>query len=185
MDETKKTASLSDAVQIIYLDKNNAQFRTKNNFLTLKAKIPNENGTVEDKEYDRVFLHRAFPFDNPFEYISVLDADQKEIGLIRDVGVFETEVQEYLKAELGRKYFAQKLSKIIGIKERYGFSYWKAATEDGEEITFTLQDTFRSIMKVGGESKRIFIIDIDGNRYEIPDLEKLEFKSYKKLELYL
>ena len=29
------------------------------------------------------------------------------------------------------------------------------------------------------------IIDIDGNRYEIPSIERLDRASYKKIELYL
>jgi len=63
-----------------------------------------------------------------------------------------------------------------------GFSYWKVLTDSGE-MTFTLQDTYRSILKVG--NGRVFIIDMDGNRYEIPNVEDLEFASYRKIELYL
>ena len=50
-----------------------------------------------------------------------------------------------------------------------------------------LQDTFRSIIKSPRDdgTERIFILDVDGNRYEIPDVEALDRKSYKKIELYL
>ncbi len=54
---------------------------------------------------------------------------------------------------------------------------------DVGELDLTLHDTFRSLLKVGGT--RIFINDMDGNRYEIPDIEKLDRKSYKKIELFL
>ena len=72
--------------------------------------------------------------------------------------------------------------KIHSIKERYGYSYWVVDTDAGK-MNYTLQDTFRSILHAG--SDRVFIIDMDGNRYEIPDLTKLDFNSYKKIELYL
>ena len=53
--------------------------------------------------------------------------------------------------------------------------------------SFTLQDTFRSIIKSPRDdgTERIFILDVDGNRYEIPNVEALDRKSYKKIELYL
>ena len=33
--------------------------------------------------------------------------------------------------------------------------------------------------------ERAYILDVDGNRYEIPDVEALDRQSYKKIELYL
>lgn len=179
---TTKRKSLDDIIDIVYLNRDNAVFTKVNEFLTLKAKIKNAEGTEEEKEYPRLYLHRAFPFDEPFSYISVLDKDQKEIGLIRSLDDFDDDTKKLLCDELTRKYYAPKVIKIMTVKERYGFSYWKVLTDIGE-LTFTLRDTYRSLLKVGGG--RVFIIDIDGNRYEIPDLEKLEFKSYKKIELYL
>ena len=68
------------------------------------------------------------------------------------------------------------------MKERYGFSYWKVKTEEGE-VRFTLHDTFRSIIRAG--EKRVILLDVDGNRFEIPDVDALDRKSYKKIELYL
>ena len=48
---------------------------------------------------------------------------------------------------------------------------------------YSAYDTFSSLLKVGGT--RVFVNDIDGNRYEIPDLEALDHKSFKKIELFL
>ncbi len=50
-------------------------------------------------------------------------------------------------------------------------------------MEFTMRDTFSNLLKVGGT--RIFANDIDGNRYEIPDIEKLDRKSFKRIELFL
>ena len=49
-------------------------FYEKNGFAALTL---SENG--EKTEYSRVFFHRNFPFDMPFEYISVLDDEENEI----------------------------------------------------------------------------------------------------------
>ena len=50
-----------------------------------------------------------------------------------------------------------------------------------------MQDTYRSIIKATNPdgSERLFISDVDGNRYEIPDVEQLDRQSFKKIELYL
>jgi len=179
--DTKKT-SLNDIVKVIYLNQGNSTFMIKNNFLTLETNLENEENVLENKYYDRVYLHRAFPFDNPFSYISVLDKDSKEIGFIREMSDFHEESQKLIIDELHRKYYSPKIISILSVNERYGYSYWKVTTDAGP-LTFTLQDTYRSILKV--DTNRVYIVDMDGNRYEIPEVEKLDFKSYKKIELYL
>ncbi len=143
------------------------------------------DGKVE-KIAERIFLSRAFPFDMPYEYISVLDRDKKEIGFIRTLDDFDEPERTLLKNELETKYYTPVIKRIIQVKERYGFSYWKCECEFGEH-SFTLRDTFRSIIKAykPNGAQRIYILDIDGNRYEIPDVEKLDRMSYKKIELYL
>lgn len=143
------------------------------------------DGKVE-KTAERVFLSRAFPFDMPYEYISVLDRDKKELGLIRRLDDFDEPDRSLLLHELEAKYYTPVIKRILSVKERYGFSYWKCECEFGE-TSFTLKDTFRSIIKASHPDgrERIFIIDVDGNRYEIADVESLDRYSYKKIELYL
>lgn len=143
------------------------------------------NGKVE-KIAERIFLSRAFPFDMPYEYISVLDRDKKEIGFIRSLDDFDEPERTMLINELDAKYYTPVIKRIISVKERYGFSYWRCECEFGEK-SFTLRDTFRSIIKAHTAEgrERIYILDVDGNRYEIPDVEALNRMSYKKIELYL
>ncbi len=135
---------------------------------------------------ERIFLSRAFPFDMPFEYISVLDSDKKEIGFIRSLDDFDEAERALLINELETKYYTPTIKRILSVKERYGFSYWKCECEFGEK-SFTLRDTFRSIIRThtSDGKLRVFILDVDGNRYEIPDAEALDRSSYKKIELYL
>ena len=154
-----------------------------------KVHYPEEDNLPEGKILkvaDRIFLSRAFPFDMPHDYISVLDKDKKEIGFIRSLDDFDEPQRTMLKNELEAKYYTPTIKKIYSVKERYGFSYWKTECEFGEK-TFTLQDTYRSIIKASNPdgSERLFILDVDGNRYEIPDVEKLDRQSFKKIELYL
>ncbi len=171
--------SLSKIVSIKYFTPANTEFTEESGFLSLK--LPAEEG-AEEKTYSRVFLHRMFPFEEPERYLSVLDSDQNELGIIEDLALFEESTREILRRELRRKYYMQEIRAILRVKDRYGFTYWDVETPEGK-VSFTLQDTQRSLVKMSAE--RLMIIDIDGNRYEITALSRLDRVSYKKIELYL
>lgn len=164
-------------IKIIEIDNSNATFFLKNGFLGMKFCAD------EEKEYPRVFLHRIFPFDKPWEYISVMCEESGEIGIIKKVDEFDTEAATLLKEELARKYYAQQIKTILSVKERYGFSYWKVITSENRTVNFTMQDTFRNIIRVG-EDKAV-LLDVDGNRFMLDSIAALDRKSYKKIELYL
>ncbi|MBO5219121.1 MAG: DUF1854 domain-containing protein [Clostridia bacterium] len=209
--ETGVPAALQGIVDIVYLNRGNCKITEKNGFIGLRAIIDKPKDVLLTDEKDekkdekpeeapnpdipegkmekiaeRIFLSRAFPFDMPFDYISVLDKDKKEIGFIRSLDDFDDPDKTLLIHELETKYYTPVIKKIIAVKERYGFSYWKCECEFGEK-SFTLQDTFRSIIKATNAdgTERVYILDVDGNRYEIPDVEALDRQSYKKIELYL
>ena len=173
---------LGDVVSILYITPDNAVIGENNHFLTMRLTAKNEEGVEETKEYDRIFLHRAFPFDHPESFISVQDAEKAEIGMISDLSVFPEDIRSLLRAELARKYYAPVLTSIRSLRERYGYAYIDATTSEGP-LSFTLKDISRSILKV--DEKRVMITDIDGNRFDIPDVTKLDRKSYRQLELYL
>ena len=179
--QTEKTA-LKEVFAVRYITKDNAEFDKNGDFIRMKATLPDDEGNEAEKTYDRIFLHRAFPFDYPYAYISVLDSDSREIGIIQEVDAMGEENARMLREELDRKYYTPVIRQILSVKDKFGYSYWKVKTDEGE-IDFTCRDTFSSLLKVGGT--RIFVNDIDGNRYEIPDLEALDHKSFKKIELFL
>ena len=180
-NNNEKTA-LKEVISVRYITAENARFEKSGDFIRLTVTLPDDDGNPEEKTYDRIFLHRAFPFDFPYAYISVLDSDSKEIGIIRDVDELGEENARMLREELDRKYYTPVIRQILSVKDKFGYSYWKVRTDEGE-LDFTCRDTYSSLLKVGGT--RIFVNDIDGNRYEIPDLEALDRKSFKKIELFL
>lgn len=171
-EKEKKPRTLAELSVTVWLTPSNASFSLKNNFLYIQY-------AGEEK---RAFLCRQFPFELQWEFISVMNEEQEEIGIIRDISLFEGETGEMLKNELLRRYYAPVIEEVLNVKERYGFSYWKVRTQEGE-VNFTLRDTYRSIIHAGGN--RILLLDVSGNRFEIPDTAALDRKSYKKIELYL
>ena len=164
--------TLAELSVTVWLTPENATFYIKNDFLHIKT-----------ESYEgRAHLCRQFPFELEWEFISVMNDEQAEVGIIRSVALFANAGEDLLRTELSRRYYAPVIDKIIGVKERYGFSYWRVHTAEGN-LSFTLHDTYRSIIRAGGG--RVVLLDVNGNRFEIPDVASLDRKSYKKIELYL
>ena len=177
-NENKSEILLEDAARIIRLDGSNARFSMKNGFLSLDVV-----GNGEEKHYAKVTLHRDFPHELLWEYISVIGEESREVGLIYNIEDFDGETAGVLKTEIERKYYSPVISEIGQVKERYGFSYWKVKVEDGRQISFTMQDTYRNIIHTGEDSA--ILVDVDGNRFTIKSISSLDRKSYKRIELYL
>jgi len=166
------------SARILKLDGTNARFGTRNGFLCLELTV---DGNTES--YDRVFLHRAFPYELADEYVSVQAEENVEVGIIYNVAEFDGDTVALLRRELERKYYSPVITEIKSVKERYGFSYWKAKGEDGKEISFTMKDTYKNIKHI--TSDEIVLVDVDGNRYTVKSVKRLSTKSYRKIELYL
>ncbi len=130
-------------------------------------------GTVEVK--------RAFPFEKPEEFIVLADEDGKDQGFIRSLSQRRESEKDILRKELARRYFMPLIRRILKITDRFGFSYWKVET-DGGIIEFSVRDTYKSIIR---PDERMIITDADGNRFQIPDVNALDKRSRKKIDLYL
>ncbi len=170
-DMERKERSLAELSVTVWLTPENTSFFFEDHFLYVQT------GDVKE----RAFLCRQFPFELQWEFISVLNAENEEIGIIRDIEIFG-DGAKLLREELERRYYSPVIKKILSVKERYGFSYWKVMTEEGE-VSFTLHDTYRSIIHASDD--RVLMLDVNGNRFEIPSVAGLDKKSYKKIELYL
>ena len=189
-NETKNDNFL-DLAEVTYLTAENSRFyRTKNGFPALEAVLPkfgddlesNADKTPVKQDLGRVFFHRCFPFETPDEYISVLNKDGREYAMIRDLAEMPDEAQEIIRAELDRKYLCPTVTKIKSLKEKLGYSFWEVETDKGD-MSFSMHDTYRNIARVG--DGMLIISDVDGNRYRIDDVAKLDRKSFKRIELYL
>ena len=178
MQLKQKNEEFDSRKEILHLTSLNAVFKRQNSLLSLV--FTQEDGT--EREEKRVLLKRAFPFDMPFEFIAVLDGNEREIGMIASLSLFDSDTEALLREELDRIYYTPKIRRIASMKERYGFSYWQVDTDEGE-VSFTVQDTFRNLLRIGED--RVAIFDVDGNRFEIESIASLDRKSYKKIELYL
>ena len=138
---------------------------------------------VKEKDFEgRAFLSLAFPFKKEREYICVQNEAKEELGMIRALSDFDEKSRELVETELKKKYFAPKILKIVKLEEKFGSSFWDCQTDYGLR-KFTVKDPHRSILRLGED--RAYVVDVDGCRYEIESLEKMDKKSHSKIELYL
>lgn len=152
----------------------------------ISLKIINAEG--EEEFFERVVLRRSFPVTAPDEFLSVREPDTRlkgrgaEIGMIRNINIFDKQTVDLLNAELELRYFTPTITKITSAKEKFGYNYWEADTSAGS-VSLVLNNPFSNIRKL--EDGRIFISDMDGNCFLIPDPKKLDRQSYKYIEIYI
>ena len=172
--ETPSLMALREAAGCLDLTPENATFEKTGDFPSLRLTVDSET-----KEYPRVLLVRAFPFDFENRFISVTDESEKEIGMITDLSLFGKETEEILLHELERRYYTPKILEIYEMKERFGFAYWRVRTDRGD-TSFTVRDIFRNLFFIG--EGHIVITDVDGSRFEIENTAKLDKKSRHRIE---
>ena len=165
-----------DMLRIRYLTDKNAVFkRTGNGFLSLE---------VEGEVYSRVQVVRMFPFMHKDELLSIRTCDErsKEIGIVEKLSDMDPEVVKMLEEQLTLHYFTPVITKIHKIKDEFGYAYWDVETDHGP-CKFTIQMGGNAVVHLS--DVRILIMDIDENRFEIPDIMELSNSERKKLDLFL
>ena len=175
-DEEALKKESEELMQMRFLTAENAVFtRTEGGFLSLKT---------EDKEYTRVGVYLTFPLTMPEEFISIREADEKakEIGLIEKLSALSKDQQEMIREQIRLRYFMPVITKVLDVKDEYGFAYWHVMTNFGV-CRFTTHMSGDAVITLG--ESRLLVTDIDGNRYDIPDFYQLGVMERKKLDLFL
>ena len=160
---------IEDEVQ--FLDPKRVKI-SRNQFAELEAVLP--DGSV----HAPVEPVRTFPLTQPDQYISLIDTDKNELGLIEDIKQLKKADRTVLAEELEKCYFMPKITKIHALTGRFGVTQWEAETENGS-VSFDLRSR-HDITSL--DSGRVLIKDIDGNRYEIVNYYQLDPKSVALLE---
>jgi len=170
-----------ESVDLGILDISKAEFyKTDGGFAGLK---------YDGKDYPHVTLKRALPIAQPNEYISVYDAENKEVGIIKALNELSAANLDIAVNELARRYFCPFVLEIKSVKDKMGYVYIELllSPEDGSAKTHVkscaLKDVSRNIRMLN--EKSIIIFDVDGNRYLIKDVNALDKASRKRIDPYL
>jgi len=140
-----------------------------------------------DKDYPHIVLRRSLPIGQPSKYISVADNENNEIGIIRDIEDLSGVQKDIVINELDNRYYSPEILEIISVKDKLGYVYMEMRVRNKNSKIYlkscAVKDVSRNIRMLSDTSMIIF--DVDGNRYIVSDLFKLDKKSMKQLDPYL
>ena len=171
--------SENNTLDIGLLDTDKAEFYvTEGGFTGLK---------YDDKDYPHIVLRRSLPIKDPARYISVADNENNEIGIILDLENLKSGQKEIVINELDNRYYSPEILSIISVKDKLGYVYMEMQVQNKNSKVYlkncAIKDVSRNIRMLSDTS--IIVLDVDGNRYIVSDLFKLDKKSMKQLDPYL
>jgi len=171
------TDDLSKAVDIGWLKLGEAEFyEGSGGFTGLR---------YDGKEYKRIQFRRAMPDRYPSEYISVADHENKEIGMIKSLTDLTDGQLGIVSGELDRRYYCPEILEIKSVRDKLGYVYMEMDVMAGgkrHERSAAVNDVNKNIRMIG--TNRL-IFDVDGNRFLVNSLDKLDAKSLRRLEPYM
>ena len=175
LENVNDLLNVEQSIGVRRLSPRNAVFTPSGGFAALD---------VEGEHYDRVVVCRAFPFTEPDRWLSVRPADdvKHEIGLIERPGEFDEATRALLDEQLALRYFTPKILRIRSAVDKHGFSTIDADTDRGR-CKFSFRGGSDAVTRLS--ETRVIFTDLDGDRYEIPDVTKLTRREQKKIDVYL
>lgn len=128
----------------------------------------------------RVKVVRAFPISAGGQWINLLDAKNKEICLIEDPTKLDPESLRLVEEELGRFYRMTLIERIHAIKQEYRTMFWDVETDRGRR-DFVVKWSADTVQWRG--PNELLLVDIDTNRFRIPDVTRLDKPSLRQLSV--
>lgn len=116
----------------------------------------------------------AFPLSYPEKEIVLQGDEKKELGIIEDLKTLKSDIRKAILDQLERRYFLPQVTMIHKMTERFGSAIWDLETDRGR-IAVSTRQLNEAVRELG--PRRFLIVDVEGNRYEIKDLNELPPES--------
>jgi len=171
---TGEQQSGSESCELRYLDPRALRFRQAGP--TLQMTIENECTWL------KVSILRVAPLSNASRYFSVRDAAGKEIGILVDPHELDADGRRLVEQDLERRYVVPLIQRIISAKERFGTVDWDVQTDRGR-CRFTTRNLREDALQPS--PSRYILTDVDGNHYDVPDVNALDSASRGHLMMNL
>jgi len=169
-NQPEAPATLVEASQLVFLDAKKLRFFKHGAILRLTVE--------EDRSYLNVSVLRAFPLSKPARFLSVRDGANQEVGLIVNPADLDVENRKLVEEDLERRYLVPAVTLIVAAKERFGTVDWTMETDRGLR-RFTTRNLRENVQRPA--PGRIILNDVDGNRYDIHNVDDLSLKSQELL----
>jgi hypothetical protein len=137
---------------------------------------------AKGKRWHGVKIVLCQPLTAPGDLGMMLSAEGKELALVRGLRALDAGSAKALALSLRLGTLTARIRAIHSLGHQYGAVYWKVDTDRGprEFVLKSLSEQVRWL-----SDTRILMTDVDGNRFEILDMSKLDKKSHELLDLVL
>jgi len=153
--------------ELEYLDPTKLTFAKRGDALILTV--------ADDRSYLKVRAVRAFPLSELHEFIGLLDSvNGHEIGMLRHLRDLDPLSKQLIQHEIDKRYFIPKITRIVQAKKEFGTIYWDIETDRGAR-QFVMRGLRDSVHEI--DPGRFLVNDVDGNRFEVPQINELDTKS--------
>ena len=112
-------------------------------------------------------------------WISVVTHDGREAGILLDVRDLTPDSRACAREYLRRRYMVPEILRIVACRDRFDLVEWTVEIDRGC-ITFLARQLREHVKRP--LPSRLVLVDVEGNRYDVPDLEALDSESRRPLE---
>lgn len=143
---------------------------------------------VNDRIYGGVYAVYLFPVRHQGKFISLRHTvpgeknEDVEIGIITDLKDWPADSRRLVEEALERHYFIHRIQKINHIGFKFGFVEMDVITDKGPAIFLMY---WRSDQAVDYGRGGKILLDVDQNRYLIPDVKNLDPHERSEFERYI
>jgi hypothetical protein len=129
----------------------------------------------DDRSYPIVRPVWAAPLTRPGQNLCLLDGKNEEIAMLEnpEEELGETSFQA-VREELRRRDLTATVRSVVTARQEYAATYWTVDTDRGQR-EFVTQNLSENAVWFG--ESRLLLLDVEGNRFEISDLEALDPNS--------
>lgn len=128
----------------------------------------------DDRCYLAVKPVWAAPLSRPEQYLVLLDGKDEEIVMLPDPTVLDESSLRAVREELRQRYLTATVTAVNSTREEFGATYWDVETDRGQRdfVTQNLQENAQWM-----SDDHLLLLDVDGNRFEIPSVAALDMRS--------
>lgn len=129
-----------------------------------------------------VTVLRAFPLSDPDRFLSLRNEKNEELGLIVEPAGLDAASRAIVAAELQRRYVTPVIRRIVSLRERFEIIECQVETDRGL-CQFSARNLRESVLRPS--PGRYILTDVDGNRFDLPNLQALPPASQTLLLAHL
>jgi len=137
---------------------------------------------LEDRCVLAAKFKRVFPLTVPSDYLSIQAADGEEVAILTNLEKLDSESRAIVDESLDLRYYTPVISLIEKLRLEAGMWHFEVQTQRGR-TEFYVRNWRDNAQEIAPGRWQIY--SVDGARYEIHDLEKLDHGSRRLMDQLL